>query len=320
MKKILLLICFAFFSVSLFAQPFTTISNGESGLSVRNNLNNLITWTNNLGLDLEFSDDNSTWHYPWVSGDVYIRYSGDFGVTWSDGMYIAYSDSFFVQLADSLTQYVTPKQLTDTISKYAFVEPRDSILFNKTSNLSYLEGKQYYDSVTQSLVFMSGFSDIGLQQGEELWTPLMRNTTGATIVDGTPVVIDGDSGGLATIDSASNLTYSESRLIGIATHDIANGDSGRVTIFGDVSRDWSSLNVGLVYLGENGTLTNTRPTGGRWIIIVGYLHDNSSNGKMFVNPTITERTAEINDTKGWPMTEKPTLTFTDATRRVDLIP
>ena len=92
MKKILIILIFAFVGImNINAQPFSNISNGESGLSVRNTLNGLIDWTNDLGLDIEFSIDNSTWHYPWADGDLYMRTSGDYGVTWSDGMYIYYA-------------------------------------------------------------------------------------------------------------------------------------------------------------------------------------------------------------------------------------
>jgi len=321
MKK-LIFIVFLFIGVSTFAQPFTTISNGESGLSVRTNLNNLITWTNALGLDIEFSVDNATWHYPWASGDLYIRYSGDYGVSWSDGIYLVASDSFFVQTQDSLIAYVTPTQLMDSVNQYSFVQPIDSIMWSKYVGLTHEEGKEYYDSVTQSKTFYSKFSDIALQIGEELWTPLVRNVSGGTISDKTPVVIMGSDNGLAAIDSASNLTYDESRLIGLATHDIANNDSGRVTIYGDVGGDWSALSTGIVYLGENGTLTNTRPTGGKWVIIVGYLHDNSSDGKLFVNPMIAEHTAEVDNINGFAASERTgtTLSFNAANRYTKISP
>jgi hypothetical protein len=72
---------------------FTEIDNGDSGLSARTTLNEIITYLNRLGFDLEFSDDNSIWHYGWASGDLYMRFSADFGSTWSDGIYLAYSAS-----------------------------------------------------------------------------------------------------------------------------------------------------------------------------------------------------------------------------------
>ena len=83
MKKLIsILILLAAFNLTK-AQPFTNITNGESGLSVRTNLNNMINYMNALGLQLQFSSDQTNWHYPWAVGDKYIRYSGNFGVSWS---------------------------------------------------------------------------------------------------------------------------------------------------------------------------------------------------------------------------------------------
>lgn len=72
---------------------FTAINNGDTGLSARTTLNEIITYLNGLGLDIEFSADNSAWHYGWASGDLYIRFSSDYGSTWSDGIYLSYSAS-----------------------------------------------------------------------------------------------------------------------------------------------------------------------------------------------------------------------------------
>ena len=71
---------------------FSIINNGDGGLAVRTVLNNIITHLNGLGLGIEFSDDNEAWHYPWVSGDIYMRLSADFGETWTDGIYLNYAD------------------------------------------------------------------------------------------------------------------------------------------------------------------------------------------------------------------------------------
>lgn len=71
---------------------FSAINNGDGGLAVRTVLNNIITHLNGLGLGIEFSDDNEAWHYPWVSGDIYMRLSADFGETWTDGIYLNYAD------------------------------------------------------------------------------------------------------------------------------------------------------------------------------------------------------------------------------------
>jgi len=65
---------------------FTLINNDDTGLSARTEINDMMTYLNSLGLDIEFSNDGASWHYPWASGDDYIRFSADFGSTWSDGL------------------------------------------------------------------------------------------------------------------------------------------------------------------------------------------------------------------------------------------
>ena len=68
---------------------FNNIANSESGATVRVTLNNVVDYLNGLGWLVQFSADGSTgWHYPFETGDGYIRYSADFGSTYSPAFYI----------------------------------------------------------------------------------------------------------------------------------------------------------------------------------------------------------------------------------------
>lgn len=68
---------------------FNSISNGESGASVRTSLNQVVTYLNDLGWTVQFSANGSTlWHYPFATGDGFIRYSADFGTTYTPAFYI----------------------------------------------------------------------------------------------------------------------------------------------------------------------------------------------------------------------------------------
>lgn len=70
----------------------SNINNGDTGLAARTILNEVIDQINKLGLDIQFSIDGATlWHYPWASGDLYMRLSADFGATWTDAIYLLYS-------------------------------------------------------------------------------------------------------------------------------------------------------------------------------------------------------------------------------------
>lgn len=68
---------------------FNNIANSESGATVRVTLNNVVDYLNGLGWLVQFSADGSTgWHYPFQTGDGFIRYSADFGSTYSPAFYI----------------------------------------------------------------------------------------------------------------------------------------------------------------------------------------------------------------------------------------
>jgi hypothetical protein len=137
MKKLVIILIMFFAGLTVHAQPFTNIQDGESGLAVRTNLNNVINYLNGLGLQLQFSSDKINWHYPFQTGDIYIRYSGNFGTAYSTPFYlwdgerlgtiatdelIVGTDTItsfgggYVQLSDSVTKWVTATQLTNVIN------------------------------------------------------------------------------------------------------------------------------------------------------------------------------------------------------------
>ena len=54
--------------------PFTQINNGDTGLSSRTTLNNIITELNTYGIRVQYSNDGATWSYAYTSGDDWIRF------------------------------------------------------------------------------------------------------------------------------------------------------------------------------------------------------------------------------------------------------
>lgn len=103
MRKLVTLIIGITVSIASMGQPFGLISDGESGLSVRAKLNNTLSYLDSLGIDIEFSVDADAWHYPWASGDKYIRLSDDFGSTWSDAIYLWTGDTIENLAFDTIT-------------------------------------------------------------------------------------------------------------------------------------------------------------------------------------------------------------------------
>lgn len=199
--------------------------------------------------------------------------------------------------------------------------PLDSLLFSTDiSNLTIQEGKLWYDSLSQSLKVTTESPYVVMELGQEMWTPLVYNNTGSNITDGTPVYLDTIQGNYFTINIASNEKYRESRLLGVATEPIEAGMTGRVTVYGEVEMNYPSLTNGIVYLGEDGTLTSTKPSGGRWVTIVGLYNDNIN--KLFVNPVTTPYTDELIKAYGFTNYNNTdnTLSFSNSTRTFSISP
>ncbi len=111
----------------------------------------------------------------------------------------------------------------------------------------------------------------------------VRNASGVTIAEGTPVYISGATGDMPNIDSARADTPAMMPAIGIVEHDIANGENGHVIVFGQYgpfnTLAWSVQDV--LYVGATGGLTNTKPTGTNLIQrIATVTRDNVSQGDI----------------------------------------
>lgn len=110
---------------------------------------------------------------------------------------------------------------------------------------AYEEGRLFYDKAFGALAFYNDESDITLQIGQEDYIRVY-NDTGATISNGTPVYLTGESGATPTVSVArADSTPEEAQAVGLATHDIENNTIGYVTVRGLIADvDTSHLTVG----------------------------------------------------------------------------
>jgi hypothetical protein len=149
--------------------------------------------------------------------------------------------------------------------------------------------------------------EVTLQVGQETHY-YARNTSGATVDNGTPVMFTGTVGasgklefGLAESDPSIPVEY----FMGIATEDIDNNDYGYVTHFGLVRGfDTSGTPVGevwsdgdLLYLSTTaGELTITPPTApDPKILVAAVIYANSSQGSIFVRPRWGDYLSQLHD-------------------------
>lgn len=127
-----------------------------------------------------------------------------------------------------------------------------------------------------------------LQLGQEVHYHV-KNQTGSTILNGTPVMAVGTIGNSGRIlaapmdgTDAGNAIY----FLGVATEDIANGDDGKVTHFGKVrgidTSAWSDGDVLWVSATSTGSFVTTEPALDKIGMPVGYVIHSHSNGTIFV--------------------------------------
>jgi len=182
------------------------------------------------------------------------------------------------------------------------------------SNPSHLEGSLFYDNTKKALSYYNDESEVTINLGQEV-VERAFNDTGSTILNGTPVYLDGMNWKVAT-----SKTYLESRIIGITTHDIEDQTYGYATIIGEVSMDLSLYSTNdAIYLGD-GVLTNAFPSNGNFVCRIGVVKDNSVNGILFVRPIVGEYTAEAIKQVGWPSSHNLTVIPNAGTRTLSLTP
>ena len=101
-----------------------------------------------------------------------------------------------------------------------------------SSQPTHQEGVVFYDQDSHTLTLYNDESDVALQLGQEEFLRV-RNKTGATITNGTAVLIDGSYGSASpSVSGAIANSESNSQVVGIATHDIENDSFGYITTYG----------------------------------------------------------------------------------------
>jgi hypothetical protein len=143
-----------------------------------------------------------------------------------------------------------------------------------------------------------------LQMGQEVHYHV-RNNTGSTILDGTPVYATGTLGASGRITVApyiANGTIPAKYFLGVTTEDIADGTDGKVTHFGKIRHvDTSAFSDGdVLYPSAStaGALTATAPTGSNIALPIAIVINSASNGTLFVRSTNVDDNAYATAAQG----------------------
>lgn len=140
----------------------------------------------------------------------------------------ALQEAFILDVPDDGLEYVRSH------GSWTLRDPRDLVVFLPLATApAHLEGQLFYSQGGKGLVLHTDIPGTSLNIGQESWIRVI-NSTGATILNGSACKHAGVSGGLPLIALALADTFENSTVLGIATHDIANGAEGFITTHGVV--------------------------------------------------------------------------------------
>lgn len=179
----------------------------------------------------------------------------------------------------------------------------DSITMNTAASVpaTPVQGQSWWDDDEKTISFKQNGTTLQIGQ-EQQWN--VRNTSGATIANGTPVMATGSIGasGRITVSPMDGTTPTNAKLLlGIATEEILNNADGKVSTFGKIrgiqtnggqyTETW--VDGDLIYISPStaGDLTNVTPTSGQLMMPVAFVvNSHATVGTLAVRVTpIDER-------------------------------
>lgn len=189
------------------------------------------------------------------------------------------------------------------------------------------EGRVFYDSFNHCFASYNDISDSTLQIGQETYVRII-NQTASQIDDGTVVEVVSAGNSLPSIQPALAQPGVETKVIGFATHDIAAGAQGFVTVQGMIHDiNTVAFSVGdTLYLSPttSGSVTNVPPAAPTPAIMVGYVVvDHASLGRILTHIECShtiEELANVNGTtaqEGYLLGYKNASGYWDATDRIN---
>lgn len=154
------------------------------------------------------------------------------------------------------------------------------------ANPSYLEGRTFYDNSKNTLAYYNDESDTTINLGQEVVVKV-HNNNGSTIINGDAVRYGGSIiGGVPTVVRSLADTVANAQVAGVATHNILVGQTGYITVLGEISGlNTSSFNEG-DFLQVSGTtpglLTNVEQEIVSLVAVVNV--QDITNGSIIVKP------------------------------------
>jgi hypothetical protein len=156
-----------------------------------------------------------------------------------------------------------------------------------SSNPAHTEGCLFYDNVNNALSYYNDVLDVTVNIGREHLTRVINNTA-SIITNGSACFISGSDGTVPEVTQSRADAISTSRVHGVATHDIAIGEIGYITVIGTVRGVPTSLySAGdQIYLSDTlaGSWTVTPPTFPSYVVELGTVAvSDAANGEIEIS-------------------------------------
>lgn len=204
------------------------------------------------------------------------------------------------------------------------LENINHISFDTSASYAVSQGEMAWNSDEETLDL--GLNGAVLQLGQEVHYHV-RNNTGSTILNGTPVMIVGTlgaSGRLLVAPTIADGSIESKYYIGIVTEDIPSGEDGKVTHFGKVRGiNTSSYTEGdILWLNpaSPGTFTNIEPQASNWKIPAAIVLNSKNNGTIFVRYNYIPNLNDLNDVDTSSPANNDLLYYDGINRRWDHTP
>nr|WP_320037196.1 DUF2190 family protein [uncultured Bacteroides sp.] len=245
---------------------------------------------------------------------TYIRVEDGFNGVYKFGVDATNANAAFLSYTDPDTQLTTTFHLSDK-EFLASVMGKDTIVglnklfekmaFNIASAKTLTDvGEVMYNSGTQTLE-LKMTNNVTLQVGQEMLRKV-KNDSGVLIGNGKLVYVSGGLGANALVKLATTADADAAqRTFGMATEDITVGDTGFVTLMGDVNGvNTSGIAEGAeLWLGTSGNYTTTEPTGATPKVYIGRcLRSHATAGVIGVNIRPIPRMHKLSGVSGTPTT------------------
>lgn len=176
----------------------------------------------------------------------------------------------------------------------------DGVLFDTTPTVTPATGLLSWN-VDRDTLDLGMPGNVTLQLGQEMHY-FAINQTGSPIADGTVVQFDGALGASGIIKckpAVADGTVPAIYIMGVATQDIPNGETGKITFFGEVrgfdTSGWAAGTILYVDPTTPGGLTDTEPDAPNLKYAIAATLDSTNNGTLFVRAIFGLKLRDLDD-------------------------